>query len=172
MEFSTLVACWCSVVFFFSSRRRHTRFDCDWSSDVCSSDLHRDIPGEDIPGEPAGSWLVLSERDGRDGLPTALAAMLGERGGRCELLESPLDSGGDPTAFDAAVARPGLRGVVVVCPPAGEVGEAGLDRARLRMGRLIELVRSLADNTGGSPGLWVVTRDAQPVLDGDGLAVG
>src|SRR2546427_6082334 len=27
------------VVFFFSSRRRHTRFDCDWSSDVCSSDL-------------------------------------------------------------------------------------------------------------------------------------
>src|SRR5882762_11121656 len=26
-------------VFFFSSRRRHTRFKCDWSSDVCSSDL-------------------------------------------------------------------------------------------------------------------------------------
>src|SRR2546430_305810 len=24
--------------YFFSSRRRHTRFDCDWSSDVCSSD--------------------------------------------------------------------------------------------------------------------------------------
>src|SRR5260370_18618061 len=24
---------------FFSSRRRHTRFKCDWSSDVCSSDL-------------------------------------------------------------------------------------------------------------------------------------
>src|SRR2546427_853916 len=31
----------CSIFFFFffSSRRRHTRFDCDWSSDVCSSDL-------------------------------------------------------------------------------------------------------------------------------------
>src|SRR2546430_2463036 len=27
-------------VFFFSSRRRHTTFDCDWSSDVCSSDLN------------------------------------------------------------------------------------------------------------------------------------
>src|SRR5256886_13299215 len=26
-------------LFFFSSRRRHPRFDCDWSSDVCSSDL-------------------------------------------------------------------------------------------------------------------------------------
>src|SRR2546427_115945 len=29
----------CFSFFFFSSRRRHTRFDCDWSSDVCSSDL-------------------------------------------------------------------------------------------------------------------------------------
>src|SRR5207237_8933290 len=27
------------ITFFFSSRRRHTRFKCDWSSDVCSSDL-------------------------------------------------------------------------------------------------------------------------------------
>src|SRR5256886_8402600 len=35
---------WCLLLtcfFFFSSRRRHTRFDCDWSSDVCSSDLRR-----------------------------------------------------------------------------------------------------------------------------------
>src|SRR5256885_10757513 len=31
---------WCSVrCFFFSSRRRHTRLQGDWSSDVCSSDL-------------------------------------------------------------------------------------------------------------------------------------
>src|ERR1039457_7469191 len=28
-------------VFFFSSRRRHTRLQGDWSSDVCSSDLER-----------------------------------------------------------------------------------------------------------------------------------
>src|SRR6267143_6384512 len=27
-------------IFFFSSRRRHTRWNCDWSSDVCSSDLN------------------------------------------------------------------------------------------------------------------------------------
>src|SRR2546427_11126908 len=29
---------WASI--FFASRRRHTRLDCDWSSDVCSSDLY------------------------------------------------------------------------------------------------------------------------------------
>src|SRR2546426_10312232 len=30
------------VYFFFSSRRRHTRLQGDWSSDVCSSDLNND----------------------------------------------------------------------------------------------------------------------------------
>src|SRR6267143_3395998 len=32
------------IFFFFSSRRRHTRWNCDWSSDVCSSDLP--VPGD------------------------------------------------------------------------------------------------------------------------------
>src|SRR5215204_2242988 len=32
-----------SFFFFFSSRRRHTRSLCDWSSDVCSSDLAADL---------------------------------------------------------------------------------------------------------------------------------
>src|SRR5688572_31423532 len=52
--FSIVCLCFVSVLFFlydflflfffffFSSRRRHTRFDCDWSSDVCSSDLPTD----------------------------------------------------------------------------------------------------------------------------------
>src|SRR2546430_423292 len=33
---------------FFSSRRRHTRFDCDWSSDVCSSDLSVTISASNL----------------------------------------------------------------------------------------------------------------------------
>src|SRR5215475_1519386 len=38
------------VCFFFSSRRRHTRFSRDWSSDVCSSDLAGalDVPEIDV----------------------------------------------------------------------------------------------------------------------------
>src|SRR6266480_5603152 len=42
------------VFFFFSSRRRHTRLTCDWSSDVCSSDLPRD-PGRTGEGTPGDS---------------------------------------------------------------------------------------------------------------------
>src|SRR2546427_12864114 len=38
--------------FFFSSRRRHTRFDCDWSSDVCSSDLLPDGTVWVVGGNP------------------------------------------------------------------------------------------------------------------------
>src|SRR5690606_40946004 len=33
------LVCFVYFTFFFSSRRRHTRFSRDWSSDVCSSDL-------------------------------------------------------------------------------------------------------------------------------------
>src|SRR2546430_6905109 len=44
-------------IFFFSSRRRHTRFDCDWSSDVCSSDLQRFV----IHGVPWDSYVAIGE---------------------------------------------------------------------------------------------------------------
>src|SRR5689334_24379355 len=33
--------------YIFSSRRRHTIWNCDWSSDVCSSDLITDRPGDE-----------------------------------------------------------------------------------------------------------------------------
>src|SRR5256886_8812327 len=42
------------IGFFFSSRRRHTRFDCDWSSDVCSSDLAQ-AAGPGAGGTVSGS---------------------------------------------------------------------------------------------------------------------
>src|SRR5690606_41209459 len=43
--------------FFFSSRRRHTRFSRDWSSDVCSSDLGEAVA---MPMEP----LEFADRAG------------------------------------------------------------------------------------------------------------
>src|SRR5215218_3221796 len=43
--------------FFFSSRRRHTRSLCDWSSDVCSSDLGPGVGEPQVGGELVGSGL-------------------------------------------------------------------------------------------------------------------
>src|SRR5260370_42083260 len=54
------------MLFFFSSRRRHTRFKCDWSSDVCSSDLMFTNSGfaktnsHPIPGMP--QTVLISEK--------------------------------------------------------------------------------------------------------------
>src|SRR3712207_7351556 len=50
-------------VFFFSSRRRHTRYWRDWSSDVCSSDLPLDRP--EALGEVTDKRLLGGIRLGR-----------------------------------------------------------------------------------------------------------
>src|SRR5438093_7945114 len=72
------------VLFFFSSRRRHTRLVSDWSSDVCSSDLERDLGRADVlrdaarlaardagtanPVEEGRLAMVHVSEDGHDGL--------------------------------------------------------------------------------------------------------
>src|SRR5690606_10924578 len=48
-----------SFRFFFSSRRRHTRFSRDWSSDVCSSDLSKRPRGRGYP--PGGEQRTSSK---------------------------------------------------------------------------------------------------------------
>src|SRR2546430_17162483 len=77
--------------FFFSSRRRHTRFDCDWSSDVCSSDLK---PRRPPSGGSAGNGGVRS--CGRfDGISRAI--------GRC--VKTPGTISGE---FDAVATEENL----------------------------------------------------------------
>src|SRR3989440_1773306 len=52
-----------SLFFFFSSRRRHTRSDRDWSSDVCSSDLVAALPEAAAPA-PAARTVYLVDKPG------------------------------------------------------------------------------------------------------------
>src|SRR5438445_5189930 len=55
---------WCDL-FFFSSRRRHTRYWRDWSSDVCSSDLTvaRAVRGRGAAVGDPGQRLQREARD-------------------------------------------------------------------------------------------------------------
>ena len=46
------------ILFFFSSRRRHTRSDRDWSSDVCSSDLMIDQNGRPVTKQALKTCLA------------------------------------------------------------------------------------------------------------------
>src|SRR2546427_3945419 len=73
--------------FFFSSRRRHTRFDCDWSSDVCSSDLERD--GDLAAATSAARQAVAFDLDDEP----ALARLI-------ELLDRSGDRAGALNAFE------------------------------------------------------------------------
>src|SRR4051812_49727463 len=63
--------------FFFSSRRRHTRLTCDWSSDVCSSDL-LDRDGQvrllhpvSVSRTPLTDLVAAARRADTTGRPTA-----------------------------------------------------------------------------------------------------
>src|SRR5262245_62468721 len=51
------------LVFFFSSRRRHTRCLSDWSSDVCSSDLRLVAPPGDALKRAAIQLFVAARHD-------------------------------------------------------------------------------------------------------------
>src|SRR5256885_9559814 len=53
--------------FFFSSRRRHTRLQGDWSSDVCSSDLRR----QHLPGTLEQARIELLHQPRHQGHPRA-----------------------------------------------------------------------------------------------------
>src|SRR5205085_6096666 len=61
--------------FFFSSRRRHTRFDCDWSSDVCSSDLDRHLAEKTLALIPENIPVARIDLNG-DYIETALGALV------------------------------------------------------------------------------------------------
>src|SRR5690606_40108484 len=70
------------TIFFFSSRRRHTRFSRDWSSDVCSSDLPTPKPGSTMHAyvykslRKADTYVYLAARDDFERLPGPLRGQL------------------------------------------------------------------------------------------------
>src|SRR3712207_8930899 len=93
-----------SVFFFFSSRRRHTRYWRDWSSDVCSSDLvmaggeHQEklalFAGIDgarfrrqvLPGDVLTMEVEIERLKGRAGRGTGRATVGDERVCEAELM--------------------------------------------------------------------------------------
>src|SRR5256885_13442335 len=92
------------VVFFFSSRRRHTRLQGDWSSDVCSSDL---LVGG---GTPIG---VRGPRPARRGAAHARHCARSRRRDGAQLLDGP------------GVLRPGVAARAGGSPPNGRGGGGG-----------------------------------------------
>src|SRR5690606_5999851 len=108
--------------FFFSSRRRHTRFSRDWSSDVCSSDLVLLDEGGRVSGLVDPSVLSQVPPHARPTTPlSAVASVLPAESVVTELL------GADGVGAAARAARTSPV-VVLADGPAGIVGVLTVDR--------------------------------------------
>src|SRR5699024_6669237 len=73
----------CCILFFFSSRRRHTRSKRDWSSDVCSSDLATAVTLDDPDRALLRTLSVITAVSGRS---TYVALLLEYPGGLATLM--------------------------------------------------------------------------------------
>src|SRR5690606_9857496 len=82
--------------FFFSSRRRHTRFSRDWSSDVCSSDLGDEVLLVVLPGVSDVSLVCLGRRAHHDSFRIVGAPTLGRRGPTTQVGSPDQRAGGKP----------------------------------------------------------------------------
>src|SRR5256886_3615170 len=119
--------------FFFSSRRRHTRFDCDWSSDVCSSDLKG--------AERVVVVLVQHLRPPEERFRLRLSR------GELQRLLQRLDRARVVPQRDEAppLLDEGRRADVVGVDRGARAGELRRRRLRRRRGDLLEAVHQLAD---------------------------
>src|SRR2546427_603563 len=164
--------------FFFSSRRRHTRFDCDWSSDVCSSDLAHPARARAGPPRPlreaAGPLARRSRRaaspGGPDGTRPAHRPQLASRPDR------PADGRARPGGRDRA--GDACRLAHAAHPPGGdqrrrrgELAVRSSDRrrgggGRSRVGRLFR--RSGVGRGGGRGGGGPARDSAGPPPGGGG----
>src|SRR5207247_7984435 len=130
--------------FFFSSRRRHTRSTRDWSSDVCSSDLH---------------LLLTDEAVGGYNTDTKMNPPLRGEADRAALVEGLLDGTIDAIATDHAPHTPEEKRVEFDSAPFGVVGlETALSVLLTRLVRpgllsLMEVLRRLSTTPAAILGL-------------------
>src|SRR3989440_8524351 len=128
----------CVVFFFFSSRRRHTRSDRDWSSDVCSSDLpgimigHRLIsPGDEhalLPEEaPAFASSVVKVRRASGAARIVARQLLARLGYRqCPLPKAPSGAPIWPAGVVGSLTHDSRVAVAAVAT-SRDVGALGID---------------------------------------------
>src|SRR5438093_7684866 len=83
-------------IFFFSSRRRHTRLVSDWSSDVCSSDL-------EFAREAA--LVGLAEAGGRETARPAMPALKDESVAVRVAAARTIAAAGDPASSTVLIRR-------------------------------------------------------------------
>src|SRR5260370_33623386 len=124
--------------FFFSSRRRHTRFKCDWSSDVCSSDLGvkcATVVGSAAHFTPGGKGANQAVAAARLGATVRMVGCVGDDDFGRQLLASLRGEGveaggvraltGAPTGLAMISVGPAGDNLLTVAPRANTGGGSG-----------------------------------------------
>src|SRR3989338_9775220 len=139
---------------FFSSRRRHTRWNCDWSSDVCSSDLPTAAPRSSGRGSvflsnlanPVGNLPV--QLGGERTAPYASGVGLRDA--------DDLEGGGREADVDKDAARERMRAGHIGVGSEGQVEQGPLrpleeDDATVCLERAVDLLGDVSQGPRQSP---------------------
>ncbi len=124
----------------------------------------------EVDAVEAGSWLVVSTSDGSDMLATDLAEVLKVKEAQVSTMVWPLsaDHAANAERLQTQLTDSPFKGVVIVT--AGRDGAADADAPRKGadlVRHVVRVVRGLPDVPGEPPRLFLVTRNAQTVLDDD-----
>ncbi len=128
----------------------------------------RELPEEDHVH--AGAWLLISTSDAAHLLATGLTDALKLHGAECTTMFWPQhgDHSGAADVLRGQLGEGGFAGVVVVTGPKnGNPDEDCALRGGEYAAHVVRIARELSEFAGESPRLYVVTRGAQAVLDGD-----
>src|SRR3712207_6506121 len=146
--------------FFFSSRRRHTRYWRDWSSDVCSSDLYDLVRwGPTMMNTVPLRLLLVRTREGRERLAAHMAP-----GNRDRVLAAPLSivAAADPNFHEHLdVLVPHLPGAKDRFPDAEVREQLARSSATLQIGYLIVGLRAAGLHVGPMSGMDAAGIDAE-----------
>jgi polyketide synthase 5 len=128
----------------------------------------RELPEQD--DVHAGAWLLLSTSDAAHLLATGLTDALKQHDAECTTMFWPQhgDHSAAARVLRGQLGEGGFAGVVVVTGPKnGNPDEECALRGGEYAAHVVRIARELAEIAGESPRLYVVTRGAQAVLDGD-----
>lgn len=128
----------------------------------------RDLP--EVEYADAGSWLLIGESDGADGVAEQLCGLLTARGAQCTSMSWPDQEDDSETCEQLANhLRTGrFTGVVILMSPNnGDHAEQSPLLGREYVRHMVHITRELPEINGELPRLYVVTRNAQTVVAGD-----